>query len=122
MPLLLVLPLLVALVMNQKFRGRNLFRAMYFAPYVLGVAGAFEIQRRPDAESVRFEKGESEALIRGLESKRLASTRPVEVEHRPNVELVRSRITGVDLRPESDAGPDRAIGGAVLGQDRGRMQ
>ena len=37
-PLLLVLPLLVALVMNQKFRGRNLFRAMYFAPYVLGVA------------------------------------------------------------------------------------
>jgi multiple sugar transport system permease protein len=25
-------------VMNQKFRGRNLFRAMYFAPYVLGVA------------------------------------------------------------------------------------
>jgi multiple sugar transport system permease protein len=37
-PLLLVLPLLVALAMNQKFRGRNLFRAMYFAPYVLGVA------------------------------------------------------------------------------------
>src|SRR3954453_3941068 len=37
-PLLLVLPLLVALVMNQKFRGRNLFRALYFAPYVLGVA------------------------------------------------------------------------------------
>ena len=37
-PLLLVLPLLVALVMNEKFRGRNLFRALYFAPYVLGVA------------------------------------------------------------------------------------
>src|SRR5919107_5594536 len=37
-PLLLVLPLLVALVMNQKFPGRNLFRAAYFAPYVLGVA------------------------------------------------------------------------------------
>jgi multiple sugar transport system permease protein len=37
-PLLLVLPLLVALVMNEKFRGRNVFRAMYFAPYVLGVA------------------------------------------------------------------------------------
>jgi multiple sugar transport system permease protein len=37
-PLLLVLPLLVALVMNEKFKGRNLFRAMYFAPYVLGVA------------------------------------------------------------------------------------
>jgi multiple sugar transport system permease protein len=37
-PLLLVLPLVVALVMNQKFRGRNFFRAMYFAPYVLGVA------------------------------------------------------------------------------------
>ena len=28
----------VALVMNQKFRGRNLFRAIFFAPYVLGVA------------------------------------------------------------------------------------
>lgn len=37
-PLLLVLPLLVALVMNGRFRGRNLFRALYFAPYVLGVA------------------------------------------------------------------------------------
>jgi len=37
-PLLLVLPLLVALVMNRKFPGRNLFRAVYFAPYVLGVA------------------------------------------------------------------------------------
>jgi multiple sugar transport system permease protein len=37
-PLLLVIPLMVALVMNSKFRGRNLFRALYFAPYVLGVA------------------------------------------------------------------------------------
>jgi multiple sugar transport system permease protein len=37
-PLLLVLPLLVGLVLNEKFRGRNVFRAMYFAPYVLGVA------------------------------------------------------------------------------------
>ncbi len=37
-PFLLVLPLLVALVMNGRFRGRNLFRALYFAPYVLGVA------------------------------------------------------------------------------------
>jgi multiple sugar transport system permease protein len=37
-PLLLAVPLGVALVMNAKFRGRNLFRALYFAPYVLGVA------------------------------------------------------------------------------------
>jgi multiple sugar transport system permease protein len=37
-PLLVVIPLLVALVLNQKFPGRNFFRAMYFAPYVLGVA------------------------------------------------------------------------------------
>jgi multiple sugar transport system permease protein len=37
-PLLIVIPLAVALVMNAKFRGRNLFRAIYFAPYVLGVA------------------------------------------------------------------------------------
>lgn len=37
-PLLVVIPLAVALVMNAKFRGRNLFRAIYFAPYVLGVA------------------------------------------------------------------------------------
>jgi multiple sugar transport system permease protein len=37
-PLLIVIPLAVALVMNQKFRGRNVFRAIYFAPYVLGVA------------------------------------------------------------------------------------
>lgn len=37
-PLLLVLPLGVALIMNMRFRGRNVFRAVYFAPYVLGVA------------------------------------------------------------------------------------
>jgi len=37
-PLLLIVPLVVALVMNARFPGRNLFRAVYFAPYVLGVA------------------------------------------------------------------------------------
>lgn len=37
-PLLLVVPLAVAMVLNGKFAGRNLFRAVYFAPYVLGVA------------------------------------------------------------------------------------
>jgi len=37
-PLLLAIPLGVALLMNSRFRGRNLFRAVYFAPYVLGVA------------------------------------------------------------------------------------
>lgn len=37
-PLLLVVPLGVALVMNQKFAGRDVFRAVFFAPYVLGVA------------------------------------------------------------------------------------
>ena len=37
-PLLLTVPLGVALIMNMKFKGRNFFRAVYFAPYVLGVA------------------------------------------------------------------------------------
>jgi multiple sugar transport system permease protein len=37
-PLLVVIPLGVAMLMNAKFPGRNLFRAVYFAPYVLGVA------------------------------------------------------------------------------------
>ena len=37
-PLLVIIPLLVALVLNQEFRGRNFFRTVYFAPYVLGVA------------------------------------------------------------------------------------
>jgi multiple sugar transport system permease protein len=37
-PFLLVVPLGVALILNQKFSGRNFFRAVYFAPYVLGVA------------------------------------------------------------------------------------
>ena len=37
-PPLIVIPLLVALILNQSFRGRNFFRAVYFAPYVLGVA------------------------------------------------------------------------------------
>jgi multiple sugar transport system permease protein len=38
LPFLLVVPLLVALLMNGRFRGRNLYRAVYFAPYVLGIA------------------------------------------------------------------------------------
>ena len=37
-PLLVVVPLAVAVMLNQKFPGRNFFRAAYFAPYVLGVA------------------------------------------------------------------------------------
>ncbi|HLK95767.1 MAG TPA: sugar ABC transporter permease [Nocardioidaceae bacterium] len=37
-PLLLAVPLGVALIMNQRFRGRTLVRAIFFAPYVLGVA------------------------------------------------------------------------------------
>jgi multiple sugar transport system permease protein len=36
-PLLVVLPLGVALLLNRRFRGRGFFRAVYFAPYVLGV-------------------------------------------------------------------------------------
>jgi multiple sugar transport system permease protein len=37
-PLLVVVPLLIALVLNRRFPGRTFFRAVYFAPYVLGVA------------------------------------------------------------------------------------
>ena len=37
-PLLVVIPLLVALMLNEQFPGRSFFRAIYFAPYVLGVA------------------------------------------------------------------------------------
>ena len=37
-PLLLTVPLVVALLMAKNFPGRNFFRAIYFAPYVLGVA------------------------------------------------------------------------------------
>jgi len=37
-PLLVVLPLAVAVLLNRRFRGRGFFRAMFFAPYVVGVA------------------------------------------------------------------------------------
>ncbi len=37
-PFLVVLPLLLALLLHQRFPGRTFFRAMFFAPYVLGVA------------------------------------------------------------------------------------
>jgi multiple sugar transport system permease protein len=37
-PLLVTVPLAVAVLLNQRFPGRNLFRAAFFAPYVLGVA------------------------------------------------------------------------------------
>ena len=37
-PLLMALPLALAVALNKKFRGRNVVRAIFFAPYVLGVA------------------------------------------------------------------------------------
>lgn len=37
-PFLVVIPLLVAVLLNQRLRFGGLFRAIYFAPYVLGVA------------------------------------------------------------------------------------
>ncbi len=37
-PFLIILPLFLAIALNRKFPGRNLFRAVVFAPYVLGVA------------------------------------------------------------------------------------
>ncbi len=37
-PLIVVLPLLLAIPLARKFPGRNFFRATIFAPYVLGVA------------------------------------------------------------------------------------
>jgi multiple sugar transport system permease protein len=37
-PLLIVLPLALAVALNKKFRGRNAVRAIFFAPFVLGVA------------------------------------------------------------------------------------
>lgn len=37
-PLLMILPLGLAVALNQKFRGRNAVRAIFFAPFVLGVA------------------------------------------------------------------------------------
>jgi multiple sugar transport system permease protein len=36
-PLLVAVPLAVAVMLNQRFPGRNFFRAAFFAPYVLGV-------------------------------------------------------------------------------------
>ena len=38
LPLLVVLPLLIAVLLARKFPGRDFFRAVIFAPYVLGVA------------------------------------------------------------------------------------
>ena len=37
-PLLMVIPLALAVALNKKFRGRNAVRAIFFAPFVLGVA------------------------------------------------------------------------------------
>ncbi|MHA6621087.1 carbohydrate ABC transporter permease [Pseudonocardia sp. DLS-67] len=37
-PLLVVLPFALALLLNRRFPGRTFFRAVFFAPYVLGVA------------------------------------------------------------------------------------
>lgn len=37
-PFLVTIPLLIALLLNRKFPGRTIFRAMIFAPFVLGIA------------------------------------------------------------------------------------
>jgi multiple sugar transport system permease protein len=37
-PFLLVIPLVIAALLNNKIRGGSVFRAIFFAPYVLGVA------------------------------------------------------------------------------------
>lgn len=37
-PFLLVIPLLIAQLLNRRIRGGTVFRAVFFAPYVLGVA------------------------------------------------------------------------------------
>src|SRR5438309_11219004 len=37
-PLLVIIPLILAILLNQKIPGRNFFRAVYFAPWVLSVA------------------------------------------------------------------------------------
>ena len=37
-PFLVTLPLVVALILNRRFPGRNVFRAIIFAPFVLGIA------------------------------------------------------------------------------------
>ena len=37
-PLLVAIPMALAILLNQRFPGRNFFRAAYFAPFVLGVA------------------------------------------------------------------------------------
>jgi multiple sugar transport system permease protein len=37
-PLLMALPLALAVALNKKFKGRNAVRAIFFAPFVLGVA------------------------------------------------------------------------------------
>jgi multiple sugar transport system permease protein len=37
-PLLVTIPLGIAVVLNQKLRGQRVFRAIYFMPYALGIA------------------------------------------------------------------------------------
>src|SRR5687768_6094950 len=37
-PLLVSVPLAIGLLLNRSFKGRTFLRAVYFAPYVLGVA------------------------------------------------------------------------------------
>jgi len=37
-PFLVTIPLFLAVLLNRKFPGRTFFRAVFFAPYVLGVA------------------------------------------------------------------------------------
>ena len=37
-PLLVVIPLALAVLLNRQFPGRTFFRAVFFAPYVLGIA------------------------------------------------------------------------------------
>jgi len=44
-PPLVIIALLLAVLLNGNYRGRNLFRAIYFAPYALSVTVAAVLWR-----------------------------------------------------------------------------
>ncbi len=63
LPIILLLSMVLALVLNQKFRGRLFFRALYFLPVIIATGTVINlIFQTQSSDTQAFERGTSEAF------------------------------------------------------------
>jgi hypothetical protein len=68
-------------------------------------AGALPVGHGTEREAAGIDQRDVEAVVGRLELEWDVAARAVDVDQRADVEFVRTRIAGIDLRAERDAGP-----------------